>query len=115
MILEGEAKKLKVIIGESDRVYRRPLYEAIVFAAKKYQLAGVTVYKGLLSFGAESINNNSRVFSLSSEKPVVIEMVDRKERIDDFSVIVSKLLEKSGCGGIVYIGNVDVVVYKSGR
>jgi len=113
MVLEGDAQKLKVIIGESDRVYQRPLFEAIVFAAKKYKMAGVTATKGLISYGADSIVNNSKVFSLSPELPVIIELVDRVERIRNFSEIASKLLEKSGSGGIIFIEDVNVVIYKS--
>ncbi len=112
MILEGDAKKLKIITGESDRVYQRPLYEAIVFAAKKYKLAGVTVTKGFMSYGADSIVHSVKVFTLSEEVPIILEMVDREERIYDFAEIVSKLFDKSGCGGIMYVENVDVIRYK---
>ncbi len=111
MILEGDAQKLKVIIGENDRVYQRPLYEAIVFAAKKYTMAGVTALKGSISYGADSIANNSKGFALSTEAPVIIELVDRPERIKNFAEIASKLLEKSGSGGIIYIEDVHVVQY----
>ena len=112
MVLEGDAKKLKIITGESDRVYQRPLYEAIVFAAKKYKLAGVTVTKGFMSYGADSIVHSVKVFTLSEEVPIILEMVDREERIYDFAEIVSKLFDKSGCGGIMYVENVDVIRYK---
>ncbi len=112
MVLEGEAMKLKVIIGEEGIVYQRPLHEAILFAAKKYKMAGVTIYKGMLSYGADSIINNVKVFATSNELPVIIEMVDRAERVYDFSEIVSKLMDKAGCGGIVYVESVDVVAYK---
>lgn len=112
MVLEGEAKKLKIITGESDRVYQRPLFEAIVFAAKKYKMAGVTVSKGLISYGASSIISNSKVFTLSDEQPVIIELIDRPERISSFSEIASKLIEKASCGGIICIEDVEVILYK---
>ena len=111
MILEGSNKKLKIIIGEGDMVYRRPLHEAILFAAKKYKIAGATVCKGLISYGADSLTNHAKVFSLSDERPVIIELVDREERITDFSEIAARLLKKSGSGGIIYIENVIVVSY----
>ncbi len=115
MLLEGNAQKLKVIIGEDDRVYQRPLYEAIVFAAKKYKMAGVTVYNGRLSYGAESILSNSKVFSLSPEQPIIIELVDRFERISSFAEIVVKLLDKAKSGGIIYTEDVKVLAYGGGR
>ncbi len=111
MILEGNNYKLKVIIGENDVVYRRPLYEAMLFAAKKYKIAGATVYKGLLSYGADSLINHVKVFSLTDEKPVIIEFIDREERIADFSEIVSRLMKKSDSGGIIYIEDVNIVLY----
>jgi len=113
MVLEGSAQKLKMIVGESDQVYQRPLFEAIIFAAKKYKMAGITVAKGFMSYGADSIVNHSKVFSISPELPIVIELVDRAERIRSFSEIAAKLLEKSGSGGIIYIEDVDVVLYTS--
>jgi len=111
MILEGDAKKLKIIVGEHDIVYKRPLYEAILFAAKKYKVAGATVCKGIMSFGADSIDSCTKIFTLSDEKPVMIEIVDREERISDFSEIVKDLIKKSCSGGIVFIENVNVVLY----
>ena len=111
MILEGDSKKLKIITGERDVVYRRPLFEAILFAAKKYKIAGATVYKGLISYGADSLINHVKVFSISDERPVIIELIDREERIADFSEIAARLLKKSGSGGIIYIENVNVISY----
>jgi PII-like signaling protein len=111
MILTGESKKLKIITGERDVVYRRPLYEAILFAAKKYKIAGATVHRGLISYGADSLINHVKVFSISDERPVVIELIDREERISDFSEIAVRLLKKAGSGGIIYIENVNVVSY----
>lgn len=112
MVLEGEAKKLKIILGQDGRVYQRPLYEAILFAAKKYQLAGVTITKGILSYGGDSILHNAKVFDISEDLPIIIEMVDKEERIYDFADIVSKLMDKANVGGIIFTESVDVIAYK---
>ena len=111
MVLSGRSKKLTIIIGEHERVYQRPLYEAIVFAAKKYKLSGATVVKGLLSFGCDSLDSSAKVFALASDMPVVITMVDVPERIEDFSSIMSKLLDKAQSGGFIYMDDVSVVRY----
>lgn len=111
MNLTGKAKKLTIIIGEHEKVYQRPLYEAIVFAAKKYRLSGATVVRGILSFGNDSLNSSAKVFELSGDFPVTITLIDVSERIEDFSAIMSKLLDKAGSGGIIYHENVDVVRY----
>ncbi|MCW3807371.1 DUF190 domain-containing protein [Plebeiibacterium marinum] len=112
MNLEGKGKKLKIIIQESDKVYQRSLYEAIVFAAKKYTLAGTTVIKGYMGYGANGLNDSSKTFDISYEPPIIIEIVDKAERIEDFSKVVSSLLEKADGAGVVYIEDVDIVLYR---
>ncbi|WP_066632817.1 DUF190 domain-containing protein [Labilibacter marinus] len=112
MILEGNAKKLKIIIQETEKVYQRSLYEAIVFAAKKYTLAGSTVTKGIAGYGANGLNNSSKTYELSAEAPVIIEIIDKAERIEDFSKVVSGLIDKANGAGIVFIEDVDVVSYR---
>lgn len=109
--MSGKAKKLKVIVGINEQIYQRPLFEAIIFAAKKYKLTGATAYKGILSYGADSMAHNSKVFALSEEPPVIVELVDVSERIEDFSQIVSKLMDKANSGGIMFIEEVEVIRY----
>ncbi|WP_439181786.1 DUF190 domain-containing protein [Carboxylicivirga taeanensis] len=113
MVLEGDVQKLKMIIEEDDKVYQRPLYEAIVFAAKKYKMAGITVTKGIMSYGPNSLINNSKVFTISDNIPIIIELIDRTERINSFSEIATKLIEKANCGAIIYTENVEVILYRS--
>lgn len=112
MILEGKAKKLKIIIQESDKVYQRSLYEAIVFAAKKYTLAGTTVIRGFMGYGANGLSDSTKAFDISYEPPIIIEIVDRTERIDDFAKVVAGLLEKADGAGIIYTEEVDIVAYR---
>ena len=76
MNLSGATSRLNIIVGENDQVYQRPLYEAIVFAAKKYKLSGATVCKGLLSYGAGSNAHSVKVFSLSEDAPMHIQLVE---------------------------------------
>ena len=111
MHLEGKAKKLRIIVGENERVYQRPLYEAIVFAAKKYKLAGVTVTRGIMSFGADSMIHSIKIFALAEDLPLIIEVIDVAERIEDFAGIISKLLDKASSGGIIYVEDVEVIRY----
>ncbi|WP_026474713.1 DUF190 domain-containing protein [Alkaliflexus imshenetskii] len=115
MNLNGNVVKLKIIIGEDDQVYQRPLYEAIVFAAKKYKLSGATVVKGIMNYGAGSLNQSIKVFALSHDLPVVIEMIDHRERLTDFAAIVSRLMDKAGAGGIITMEEVEVLYYIQGE
>jgi uncharacterized protein len=111
MNLSGNAMKLKIIVSEGDQVYQRPLYEAIVFAAKKYKLSGATVTKGILNYGANSIAQSIKVFALASELPIIIELVDYKERLIDFAVIIEKLMDKAQSGGLITMEEVSVLRY----
>lgn len=111
MNLSGQVKKLKIIVGESDRVYQRPLYEAIVYAAKKYKIAGATVFRGILSYGAESMGHSGKIFALSDDIPVVISFVDVNERLSDFALIINRLMDKAGAGGLMTLEDVEVLRY----
>ncbi len=112
MLLEGKAKKLKIIVQECEKVYQRSLYEAIVFAAKKSTLAGATVSKAVMGYGCNGLTNSSKSYQISQESPIVIEIVDRAERIEDFAVVVSGLIDKANGAGIIYMEDVDVVIYR---
>jgi PII-like signaling protein len=81
MKVEGEGQLLKVFIGESDRWHGRPLYEAITLKAREMGLAGVTVIQGIMGFGADSRLHTAKVLRLSEDLPVVIEIVDKPDRI----------------------------------
>jgi PII-like signaling protein len=111
MNLSGQVKRLVVVVGESDRVYQRPLFEAIVYAAKKYKIAGATVTRGTLSYGSESMIHSSKIFALSDDAPVIIVFVDVDERLRDFSQIINRLIDKAGAGGLMTIEDVEVLRY----
>ncbi|MFW6372026.1 MAG: DUF190 domain-containing protein, partial [Bacteroidota bacterium] len=75
MKITGKAGMLKIYVGESDKVHGRLLYEEIVFEARKTGMAGATVCKGIMSFGASHSIHTMKIFSLSSDLPVVIEII----------------------------------------
>ena len=113
MNLSGHAKKLVIIVGESDRVYQRPLYEAIVYASKKYKIAGITVTRGMLSYGAGSLLHSGKIFALSGDVPVVITMVDVYQRLSDFAYVINRLMDKANAGGLITMEDVEVLRYGS--
>ena len=112
MELEGQSKLLRIFVGEADRIDHRFLYEAILIAAKEQGLAGATVLKGIMSFGASSRIHLARLIELSEDLPVVIEIVDHADKIDAFLPTVNELFEKCGRGGLITIEKVDVLYYK---
>ncbi|HSG05761.1 MAG TPA: DUF190 domain-containing protein, partial [Nitrospiria bacterium] len=84
MKLPSESELLRIFIGESDRHGSRPLHEAIVEAARKRGLAGATVLRGILGYGANSRIHTSKILRLSEDLPVVIEIVDQADKIEAF-------------------------------
>jgi uncharacterized protein len=115
MELKGKAKLLRIFTGDSDRVNGKCLYEAIVEEARKEGLAGATVYRGVMSFGASHSIHTLKIFALSGDLPMIIEIVDREEKIESFLPVVDGLLDKSGKGGLVTLEEIEVYRYKKGK
>jgi len=114
MEISGKAGMLKVYVGESDKIHGRPLHEEIVFEARKAGLAGATTFKGIMSFGASHSIHTLKIFALSEDMPVSIEIVDTKENLDEFAETVSNLMKQSKRGGLVTYQEVDVLRYEVG-
>jgi PII-like signaling protein len=115
MELKGDAKLLRVFIGESDKHQHRPLYEAIIAAARRHGLAGATAWRGILSYGQSTRIRTAKVLDLSADMPVIIEMADRAEAIDGFLGALNQLLEEANCGGLITVEKVEVVRHLSER
>jgi uncharacterized protein len=112
MRLQGEGKLLRVFIGEADRVNHHALHTVIIKTAKERGLAGATVLRGVEGFGAHSrFIHTARILRLSEDLPMVIEIVDTEEKIEEFLPVVDELLEKSGCGALVTLEKVNVLHY----
>ena len=109
MELQGEAQLLRIFIGESDKLRHRPLYEAVVAAARAHGLAGATAWRGLLSFGQSSRVRAAKVLDLSADLPVVIEIADEAAKIESFLAVLNPLLEEANCGGLITVEKVKVV------
>lgn len=95
--LQGEHTLLRIFMGESDKVDHKPLYIVILEKARHSGLAGCTVFRGIAGFGASSVIHMDHLFQLSSDLPVVIEIVDTAERVKDFLKEVEPIL----LGGLV--------------
>jgi len=115
MEIEGEAKILRVYISNTDKFKHTPLYEALVFAAKRYGLAGATVLKGTMGFGSSSVISSVRFWEITEKLPIIVEIVDEAEKIEKFFETIKPYFEKMPNGCIVTMEKVEVVLYKSGR
>lgn len=112
--LKGEATLLRIFLGELDKVNNRPLYEVIVYAARKNGLAGATVLRGVMSFGAGSIIHSARILALSDDLPIVIEIVDDDAKIQTFIQVIEPYFPQSKYGGMITTEKVNVIYYKPG-
>jgi len=114
MEIKGTAKLLRIIVGESDKVGHTPLYEVIVKEARERHLAGATVWRGILGFGRTARMRTAKLLDLSSDLPMVIEIVDEEDKMDDFIPVLNDLFEKADCGGLVTLEKVEVIHYVHG-
>ena len=96
---------LRIFAGDSDRYQRLPLFEAIVLKARESRLAGATVLHGILGFGKSSRLHQSNPLILSSDLPVVVEIVDRVDKIEAFLPVLERMMS----GGLVTIERAHVV------
>ena len=109
MIETEKAQLLRIFIGENDKLGPVNVYEKIVVLARKNKLAGATVYKGIMGFGSTTIIHTSKVLTLSEDLPLVIEIVDTYENIQNFLPPLNELLEKSNCGGLVTVEQANII------
>ena len=111
MRIEGEGKLVRIFIGESDTWHGTPLYQAIVQRVRAEGLAGATVVRGIEGFGADSRIHTSRILRLSEDLPIVIEIVDEPEKIDD----VLPLLDEMVAEGMVTVERVQIIAYRGSQ
>ncbi len=111
MTLPKEGKLLRIFIGENDKYDGHPLYEWIVLKAREHGLAGATVLRGLEGFGAHSRLHTAKILRLSSDLPIVIEIVDTEEKIESFLPHVDGAIGE----GLATVERVDVRFYRAGE
>ena len=109
MKLDGDGFLLRIYIGELDKWHHQPLYEAIVLRAREMGLAGATVLRGPMGFGAHSRMHTAKILRLSEDLPVLIEIVDKQEKIDAF---IPELDQMMG-DGLVTLEKVRVIRYRA--
>ena len=108
---EEKGELLRIFIGESDRWERKPLYEAIVLAAREADLAGATVLRGVMGYGRHSRVHTAKILRLSEDLPIVIEIADRTDKIEAFLPTVDRMVTE----GLVTLETVRVLKYRAGE
>src|SRR6202161_1616643 len=107
MQIPRDAVLLRIFFGEDDKFNRLPLHEAIVLKAREMQLGGATVLRGHIGFGHSSHIHTTKILRLSQDLPVVVEIVDSKEKIDAFLPVLDTMMTS----GLVTIEKVQVLQY----
>ncbi len=105
--LDGEQTLMRIFVGENDRWQRKPLYEALVELFREQGFAGATVLKGAMGFGAHSVTHTDKLLRLSSDLPVVIEVVDGQEKIDEILPVLDTMIK----GGMITLEKARVIRY----
>ena len=105
--IEGKAKMMRIFIGESDQWKDKPLYEGLVRAMRSHDLAGVTVYRGILGYGAHRRVHKDKPLRLSHDGSIMLSVVDTEEKLQSFLPIVDEMVFE----GLVVLSDVDIVKY----
>jgi PII-like signaling protein len=111
MQLPEDAVLLRIYVGESDRWQHQPAYEAIVLKARELHLAGATVLRGPMGFGAASRIHTAKILRLSMDLPMVIEIVDTEEKVKTMLPFLDEMMG----GGLVTLEKIKVIHYREGK
>jgi PII-like signaling protein len=110
MRIAEDGQLLRIFVGESDQWHGKPLYEALILKAREMGLAGATMMRGLMGYGAKSRIHTAKLLRLSEDLPVVVEIVDSEEKINAFLPVVDAMVQE----GLVTLEPIKVIQYRSG-
>jgi PII-like signaling protein len=105
--IEGKAKMMRIFIGESDQWHGKPLHEALVKAMRAHDLAGATVYRGILGYGAHRRVHKEKPLHLSHDCSIMLSVIDTEEKLKAFLPIVDQMVQE----GLVVFSDVDIIKY----
>ena len=105
--IEGKAQLMRIFIGESDQWQNKPLHEALVSALRANDLAGVTVYRGILGYGAHRRIHKEKPLQLSRDCSIMLSIIDTEEKLQAFLPIVDQMVQE----GLVVLSDVDIIKY----
>ena len=111
MKLPEEGKLLRIFVGETDTFRGKSLYEAIVLKARELNLAGATVFRGIMGYGATSRIHSIKLLRLSEDLPVMIEIVDTEKNIEKILPFLDETVQE----GLITLENINVIRYRHGK
>ena len=110
-----KAKRLRIYISSTDKFEHTPLYEVLVYSARKHGLTGATVFKGIMGYGSSSEVYTNKLWEISEKEPLVVEFIDEPQKVDSFFESVKPMFEKLGKGHIITVDETTVLIHKSGN
>ena len=111
MLLPEDGYLLRIFIGEADKHAGQPLYEWIVLQARARGLAGATVWRGIMGFGAHSHLHTAKIERLSEDLPIIIELVDTKEKLEAFLPLIDAAIPE----GLATLEKAQIRFYRTSR
>lgn len=109
MKIPAEGKLLRIFIGESDKWQGKPLYEEIIYLARKNGMAGATAIKGFMGFGCKSHMHTAKLLRLSEDLPIIIEIVDSEEKINQFIPSLDEMVKE----GLITLEKANIIMYRA--
>lgn len=104
---EGKAKLMRIFIGENDKWSGQPLYKALIESMRANDIAGVTVYQGILGYGANRRIHRDSALHLSHDRPIMLSVVDSEEKLKSYFPVLDQMVQQ----GLVVLSDVDIIKY----
>ena len=112
---EFDAKCMRIFVSSTDKFRHTPVYEMVIYAAKRYGMAGATAFKGTMGFGTTSAISSVKFWEVTEKLPIMIEIIDEREKIDWFIETIKPFFDKIKNGCIITIQDTRVVLFKTGQ
>jgi PII-like signaling protein len=109
-----KAKRLRIYISSTDKFKHSPLYEVIVYAARRFGIKGATVLKGIMGYGASTDISSNKLWEITEKLPLVVEIIDESHKIDSFFESIKPYFEKIEKGHIITVDETTVIMHKTG-
>jgi hypothetical protein len=115
MNTNDNVKIMRVYTSSTDKLKHTPLYEMLVYAARRNGMAGTTVHKGVMGFGGSSVVHSAKFWETNDKLPVLVEIIDESARIEAFFEVIRPYLESVRYGCLVTVEDAHVMLYKAGE
>jgi hypothetical protein len=114
MGMQGNAKLLRIFISSTDKFKHEPLYQVIVYAAKRYGLSGASVLRGVMGYGSSSRVYSQTYWEISDKVPLVVEIIDETEKIEKFTETILPFFDNINKGCLITVEDAKIILQKQG-